>query len=357
MIAGILSGLGAAFCQSLSYLCTRHYVQRRLTAGNTGGSRQLLVLGHVWMGLFSAILLWAAWPKNGLPVMQMLDPLLMMTLFYIGGQTTTTFALRYAEPSRVSPLMGFKIVVLAGIASVVVQPRITGAPLPPGLTPLHWVAAALAVVAAVALNYTGGALRRRAALSILAACISYSIADWNITRTNLAIFRLAPGTTALQASLLSAGLCYGLAGIVGAVLLPWWGSKKPKDWSDAIPFSITWFIAMMFLYTCFSEVGPLLGNILQSTRGLMSILLGSLLVFLGHLHIEPISARHVLIRRLLAAVLMVAAVSLYVIREPATLRMWLWGKPAARTTPWLMNSNPPIAGTRCSTRAMCANSA
>jgi hypothetical protein len=310
------------------------------------------------MGFFSAILLWAVWPRNGLAVGQMLEPLIMMTVFYLGGQCTTTFALRYAEPSRVSPLMGFKIVVLAILAAFLEQPRITGAPLPPGLTPLQWIAAALAVVAALALNYSGGALRRRAAISILLACISYSIADWNITRTNLAIFRLAPGTSALQASLLSTGLCYGLAGLVGAALLPWWGSRKAKDWSDAIPFAVVWFIAMMFLYACFSEVGPLLGNILQSTRGLMSILLGSLLVALGHLHIEPLSGRRVFVRRLAAALLMFAAVSLYVIRDPVQVKLWWWGTEKEKADrQWWSPPTRSTAGTTCSTRATSANSA
>jgi len=353
MIVGIATGLGAALLQSLSYLATRYYTHGR----NRLASRQLLVLGHVWMGVFSAVLLWAAWPKGGLPVGQMLDPLLMMTGFYLVGQSATTFALRHAEPSRVSPLMGFKIVVLAAMSSVWEQPHISWPALPPGLTPLQWIAAGMAVCAAVALNYSGGALRKRATAGILVACVAYSICDWNITRTNVAVFRLAPGTTPLQASLLSAGLCYGLAGVVGLLLLPSWGSRKAKDWSDAIPFAVAWFIAMMFLYACFSEVGPLLGNILQSTRGLMSILMGSLLVVLGHLHIEPLSSKGVVARRLLAGVLMFAAVSLYVIREPARIRMWLWGTQAARTSPWLTNSRPPIAGIRCLTRGTSVNSA
>lgn len=359
MITGLATGLAAALCQSLSYLATRHYVQSRLGTGATGSSRQILVLGHVWMGLFSAILLWAAWPGNGLPISQMLEPLLSMTAFYLVGQSATTFALRYAEPSRVSPLMGFKIVVLAILASFLTQPRISGQPLPPGLTPLQYIAAALAVAAALALNTSvggGGALRRRAALSILIACVAYSFADWNITRTNIAIFRLAPGISALRASLLSAGLCYLLAGFVGAALLPAWGSRKPKDWSDAIPFALLWFIAMLFLYACFSEVGPLLGNILQSTRGLISILLGSLLIYLGHLHIEPVTGKGVLARRLAAGLLMFAAVALYVIRDPQQIKLWLWRQDTAGVCPCMVPGTS-TAGTNFSTPAMSANSA
>jgi hypothetical protein len=324
MIAGLATGLTAALFQSLSYLATRHYVQRRVgtDAGGGGGSRQLLVLSHVWMGLFSLVLLWAVWPRGGVPLVPMLEPLLLMTGFYLAGQSATTFALRYAEPSRVSPLMGFKIVVLAAMATFLEQPRITGASVPPGLTPLQYVAAGLAVVAALSLNYAGGALRRRAAVGVLVACVTYSLCDWNVTRTNLAVFRLVPGVSALQASLLSAGLCYVLSAGVAVALLPAWGSRRPRDWADALPFALIWFTAILFLYACFSEVGPLLGNILQSTRGLMSILLGSLLIYLGHLHIEPLSSRGVFVRRLAAGLLMFAAVSLYVMRDAGAIGRW-----------------------------------
>src|SRR5258706_187295 len=57
MIAGIATGLTAAFCQSLTYLAARHYVQRRVGEGESGASRELLVLSHVWMALFALLLL------------------------------------------------------------------------------------------------------------------------------------------------------------------------------------------------------------------------------------------------------------------------------------------------------------
>jgi hypothetical protein len=359
MIAGLATGLTAAFCQSLSYHATRHYVQRRVgTRAGGGGSRQLLVLAHVWMGLFSVLLLWAVWPKTGVPVLRMLNPLLLMTVFYLAGQSATTFALRYAEPSRVSPLMGFKIVFLAVMATFLTQPRITGQGAPPGLTWMQYVAAALAVVAALSLNYAGGSLRKRAMTSILVACITYSICDWNVTRTNLAVFELVPGVTALQASLVSAGLCYVLSAGVAVALLPAWGSRSGRDWVDAVPFSVIWFVAVLFLYACFSEAGPLLGNILQSTRGLMSLVMGSLLIHLGHLHIEPLADKRVFVRRLAAGMLMFGAVTLYVIREPSQLKMWWWGRQGSvRVTPWLNRHPLRIAGTHCLTRGTSARCA
>jgi hypothetical protein len=60
--AGIGFGLGAAFCQSLSYLATRHFVHPR-----GGGTRQLLVLAHVLMGVVSGLLLPWVWPQQSIP--------------------------------------------------------------------------------------------------------------------------------------------------------------------------------------------------------------------------------------------------------------------------------------------------
>ena len=68
-------------------------------------------------------------------------------------------------------------------------------------------------------------------------------------------------------------------------------------------------------------VGPLLGNILQSTRGLISILLGSLFAYLGHFHIESEISRREFFGRLGAGVLMTAAVSLYVLGDYESSKM------------------------------------
>ncbi|MEM6507538.1 MAG: hypothetical protein AAF711_19030, partial [Planctomycetota bacterium] len=56
----------------------------------------------------------------------------------------------------------------------------------------------------------------------------------------------------------------------------------------------------------------ILGNILQSTRGLMSILLGVLIAKLGHHHIESHAPLKVVIQRAIAAAMMIGAIALYV---------------------------------------------
>jgi cytochrome c biogenesis protein CcdA len=108
--------------------------------------------------------------------------------------------------------------------------------------------------------------------------------------------------------------------VLATASLPWVGSQKVRDWRDSLPFAVLWFIAMMCLFTSFGIVGVVLGNILQSTRGLMSIVLATLLIKLGHLHFEAASTRHVFLRRLASGTVMFAAVSLYVLKDSANIR-------------------------------------
>jgi hypothetical protein len=60
-------------------------------------------------------------------------------------------------------------------------------------------------------------------------------------------------------------------------------------------------------------VGVVFGNILQSTRGVMSVAIGAALAHLGWHDLEQRVDRSTLLRRLTAALLMTAAIALYVI--------------------------------------------
>jgi hypothetical protein len=283
-----------------------------------------MVFGHLWMGVFAAGVLACAWPGGWRWLGDVYEPLLQTTFFYLVGQVGMILALRYAEPSRVSPLMGVKIIFLAGLSAFLTQPQVAATAPVAGLTAMQWAGVILSVVAAVALNYAGAALRKRAVAAVLLACLAFTFSDWNIGRANVAIHAALPGASVLRVSFLNVGLAYILAAIPALGLAPVWGTRKTRDWMDAAPFAVAWFAGMLFLFWCFAEVGPLLGAILQSTRGLISIIIGSLLIHWGHLHMEPHSTRGVLARRLAAGALMFVAVGLYVIKVPGNLRIGGW---------------------------------
>jgi len=115
-----------------------------------------------------------------------------------------------------------------------------------------------------------------------------------------------------RAVLVGVCLCYILNGAVcaaaGPFVAPW---RSISGWRYAIPFSVCWYLAMVALFACFGIIGAVYGNILQSTRGLFSILLGAWIGRLGHLHVEQPVARGALARRLLGAALMCLAIWLY----------------------------------------------
>jgi len=291
---GVVFGLMAAFCQSLSYLATRHFIAVR-----NGGSRQLLVLSHIIMGIAAAAVLPWIWPAD-LPSWRVYaEPLVSVSIFYLLGQMALLVALRYAEPSRISPMLAFKVVILATMTVV-----LSGAV----ISSLQWLAIVLCLVGVVTLNYTGGANHPRAAIAVGLACLLYSVSDWNIIRLVNAAAASHPDWRSFTWATLT---CYVVCALIAACFLPWLGSRKPKDWIDAGPFAGTWLAAMLFLFACFGLEGVVYGNILQSTRGIISVLLGAILAAIGMLHLETASGHGVFFRRMVAAVLMLGAVVLY----------------------------------------------
>ena len=89
-----------------------------------------------------------------------------------------------------------------------------------------------------------------------------------------------------------------------------------------------WLVGMMCLFICFEAVGVVYGNILQSTRGLISIVIGAHLAGLGMVHLEQKHPRHVVLRRLGAAAMMCAAIALYRISPQQwgelVRQVWAW---------------------------------
>jgi hypothetical protein len=84
----------------------------------------------------------------------------------------------------------------------------------------------------------------------------------------------------------------------------------------ALPFSTLWPGAIISLFLCIGLAGPVFAVILQSTRGLMSVALGALLAAKGGTHVEQKLTKKVLLQRIAAAILMIAAVTLYAIGRP-----------------------------------------
>lgn len=290
---GIIFGLLAATCQSLSYIFSRLFVIRRHNA-----VIQLLVMAHVLMGAVSLAALPLLWPAKMPPVSEFGWTLVWVSLFYMLGQLGLFIALKFTDASRTAPLLGLKIAILAGIAVCFLNQH---------LGVWQWVAVAMSVAAAFVLNYSGTRMPLRAVAAILFACVAYSISDLNIK----ALVHHFSGLGATHAVLFSVCLSYILCGLVGLALMPIAGKRVAADWKWAAPFAAAWLTAMVFLFACFGHIGVVYGNIIQSTRGLMSIVLGAHIASLGMEHLEKRVAGHIVLKRIAAALLMTGAIALY----------------------------------------------
>ncbi len=296
MVLGVIFGFLAAFFQSLSYVFMRVFTSR-----HRNDIVKLLALSHIMMGLISIVLVPILWAEEMPPLSQYVAVLFSTAIFYILGQFFLFAAILKSEPSRVSPLLGLKILMLAVISFVFFDENFSAA---------KWLAVVLSSVAVFMLSNSGKKLEWKCLGLVLLACLCFSLSDLSIKGLvenfeYLGIFRAAS---------LGTGLCYILCGIFGLIILLFTFKGTTKEtWIYAVPFSLSWFIAMIFLFSCFGIIGVVFGNILQSTRGIISILMGFMIARAGYEALDERISRKLLIQRVLAALLMTGSVVLFLI--------------------------------------------
>jgi len=293
MITGVLFGFFAAFFQSGSYLFSKRYVARFEQS-----AFGLLAAGHCIMGVFAAALLLFFFPRTMPPVSSFAVPLVCGVAMYLAGQTALFFCLRCADASRVSPLLGLKIIVLAAI-SITILGKHFGA--------LQWTGIGLTLYAAYLLGSSGLGLDLGAWAYVAAACLFYSVSDLCMKElinrfSYLGLF---------SACVVSACFSYVLAGVAAIALLPFVKSQSSARWKAALPFAAFWFVGILFLFGCFASIGVVFGNIVQSTRGILSLAMGWAVARRGHEHIEEKIPGRVFGVRVAAGSLMMAAIALF----------------------------------------------
>lgn len=291
MITGILYGLAAAFLQSCSYVFSRNFVVKH------ADPIHLMIYSQVIMGTFAAALLPFVAPPGLFRHHEYAAPVILCAVFYIVGQASFFMTLRELEASRASSLLGVKLVVLALINLLVFGAAISA---------IQWGAVILCMFAAVMMNFSGGNLSWKGILWLLLTCVGYSFSD---IYGKQAVFCIA-GDASLASAMTSTALSYLLLGVVA---LPgvFFIRKSYPVFLAALPFAVCWFGAMLVLFGSFALLGVVFGNIIQSLRGLMSIGLGVLLAHGGFSHLEAKTGPAVFRRRLISAILMIAAIAIY----------------------------------------------
>jgi hypothetical protein len=244
-------------------------------------------------------------------------PLISAAVFNVVGQLGLTIAIRLAEPSRVSPLLTMKVLFPAVLTMFVGAP--VGRMADRFLSVWQWVAVLMCVAAGVSISRGGGGMRKAALLAVLWTVMVFAGSDWCVGLMVGGILR-TPNVTPLHASLLAASILYLATSFFGvAALFTKWGRPAVGriypwiDWRDSFAYAASWFIAMIFLFVAFAEVGVVLGTILQCTRSFITILMGVGLMYLGYSHIEPKQPIRVVVGRIAAGVLMFAGITLYIL--------------------------------------------
>ena len=292
MIIDTLIGLSAGLCISISYLYSRSY--SRIVPGGT--PFQLLINAHLWMGAISLVVLILIPRSLFPPLREYILPAAGTTILYLLAQLNLFTALKSTEASRISPLLGLKLVFLVAITAF--YTTYTGA---------QYAAVFLAVAAALVLNYSGGRAGWRALFQLLVAILFFAGSDLFIAMLVLPFDHLSPfllGTVPMAVS-------YAMA---GALMLPAKllirDSAHPPMLS-ALPYALAWLAGITLFFTVVSRSGIIYAAILQSTRGLWNVVIG---VLLGHMGYHLIEERHgwrTVLRRVLAALMMTGAVALF----------------------------------------------
>jgi drug/metabolite transporter (DMT)-like permease len=297
LIIGIITGLLMAFFQSCSYLASRFFY-----AKTAGSGFHLLSLAHIQMGIAAAILLWIFWPQQPLPFSTVALIVILNSLVYMAGQAFFLLALKHANPSQIASLLALKLIVISAASSVILHLEISA---------LQVIGIILSLIAVVLLNSSRDKIPIKGFILSLFAVAGYSASDICI----VVIVNDLNNYGIPNASFIATCLVYICTGVIGMMILPFLKNswKRPVMWLSALPFAGSWLTAMFFLFQTFLLLGPVFGNILQTTRGIISVLLGLLVTRLGFFHLEEKMLRHAFIRRLGTALLMTGAVSLFVI--------------------------------------------
>ena len=298
---GVYAGVGAAALMAGSYLSSGWALRR------TPGLTPVGVFFNALAGMALAFLagIWFVW-DNGL-VMKVgayLPPVLATTFFYCLGQCLVFLAQKDIDASRIVPLLGLKLPMLALLNLTVFRQRF-------GV--LQVAAIALTVLAAFVLNNAGRRIGWLNMALVVAGCLAYCLSD---TFIRISVQRLQDaiyGNRLVAASAACTLVTYLLCGVLGfAVVRLGPAHFRVKGATlHTLPYAIFWVPSIILFSICLVRLGTVYGNIIQASRGLLAILFVQLLSLVGLYKVDGKATTLVVARRVLAALLIIAATALY----------------------------------------------
>jgi len=296
MVIGILFGLGTALLNSCGYLFSARFLNRY------NSPIRLLVSGQICMMVMALPFMLFLFPFGSLQ-----DPAGFWTaagcwlvLFFL-GQASFFAALRYFEASRLSSLLGLKIIVLAVICFTTQGEK---------LNLWQWCAVILAAAAGMMINWSGS-INRNQFLGWLFVCgtlVCYSVGD--INEGKMVLHVVNSGYSNIYSGVAATSLAYVLLGCVSLPLVFFFRLTK-KQCVTAAPYAGLWLLSQVFLFISFSLLLPVFANVILAIRGLFSVIIGAILPFFGLAKYDSkISAKQWIVRGT-AALLMLTAIMLY----------------------------------------------
>lgn len=293
MIPGILAGFAAALFQSLSYVASRSFMNRH------NSSVKLTILSLMASSVPAFLLLLVLHGRYTIPVSDWKAWCYLaggITSLYL-GQFSLFLANRHVEASRLSSLLGVKIIFLALFCALFMGQTITG---------LQWLGILLCSIAAVGMNYSGLRISMKALLYLAMTLTGYIGSDLCIAE----FVKCTSAENEFIRALAAVSMEYALAGLLPVGLL-FKIRCSPREFIAASPFGLIWFAAMLVLFYSFTTIGVVYGSVLQAFRGIFSVIIGILLIRLHVFGHEPAVSRKDWFRRFIMAALMLLALMCY----------------------------------------------
>ncbi|MCJ8332341.1 MAG: DMT family transporter [Lentisphaeria bacterium] len=256
---------------------------------------KFFVYTHVIMGLICGIILPFIWTDKVPPFASFRWHLFFVCGTFLLGQLCMINALKSEDSSKISPLLSFKILILVCISLLF---------LGKSYSPGQYCAVAFCFGSGLLLNKISGELGFKAMMLTLGACLFFTLSDIAIPK----FAKLVSDLPVIHNLFFTTIISYVCCGVLVLPFLFISGKGTKQLWKDAIPYSLTWLPAMLCLFASLIFLGPVYANIVQSSRGVIAILIGGLLATWGYTHLETKTSNTVLIKRVVAAIMISLAV-------------------------------------------------
>lgn len=290
MLLGVLYGILATVIQPFAYLFSRIYVVRG------GRPAELTIHSQVIMGGLSALILLGFRHEVAFTA-PVLGRSLLSVITILIAQVCYFFAVRVVETSRLTTMLSLKTFFLVLLNMALFRQFIN---------PMQFLAVLLCVAAVFVMNFSGLRISLKALALILVSCFflaSSDIADY-------LLFTVMPHRSMLADGIMATGYCYLMLGVISLPGLFFVG-VQPRKMLLALPYACAWLLSMMVFFVCLGYLGTVHTTIIQSFRGLFSVLLGVVVSWLGFTAIETKNSWKIWLLRGVAAALITTSVLLY----------------------------------------------